>query len=222
MTITTVAAWGLLESLWGFFESATEGLSEAASIRVAYHLGKGHIPKAKMSCYKSLFMGVMLSFFITSFLFILGKDLATWFTPDALLQEMLNDLIPMIGIANIFMIYGMVAWTLVGAQGRYRLATIVSACLSLFVTLPLAALSTFYFVFDLKGIVGAVICGYSTTGLCLACILLRSDWKHISETIQEYNSAEDDSSSDESSDSSSSSEEGEDDLNMSYSSAQEY
>lgn len=143
-------------------------------------------------------MGVSLSFFITAFLFILGEDLATWFTPDVLLQQMLNDCIPMIGIANIFMIFGMIAWTLVGAQGRYRLATIVSACMSFFVTLPLAALSSFYFMFDLKGIVGAVICGYSTTGLWLGYILLRSDWEHISEVIQEYNAEEESSSEDES------------------------
>ena len=31
-----VAAWGILGSLWEVFESATEGLSEAACIRVAY------------------------------------------------------------------------------------------------------------------------------------------------------------------------------------------
>ena len=31
-----VVAWGILGSLWEIFESATEGLSEAACIRVAY------------------------------------------------------------------------------------------------------------------------------------------------------------------------------------------
>lgn len=195
---TTVAAWGLLESLWGFFEAATNGLTEAASIRVAYHLGNGNISKAQLASYKSLFMGVSLSFFITALLFILGEDLATWYTPDKVLQDMLNSCIPMIGVANIFMVYGMIAWNLVGAQGRYRLATIVSACMSFFVTLPLAALSTFYFVFNLKGIVGAVICGYSTTGLWLGYILLRSDWEHISENIQEYNANEESSEDDDS------------------------
>lgn len=154
-----VAAWGLLESLWDFFEAATSGLSEAASIRVAYHLGKGDVNMAKLSSYKSLFMGVSLSFLITSVLLIMGEDLPKWLTPDETLRSMLNDVIPLIAMANILMVFGMVSWTLVGAQGRYRLATTVSVCMSAFVTLPLAAVSTFYFLFDLKGIVGAIICG---------------------------------------------------------------
>jgi Na+-driven multidrug efflux pump len=32
-----VAAWGILEAIWDLFESATEGLSEAGSIRLAFH-----------------------------------------------------------------------------------------------------------------------------------------------------------------------------------------
>ncbi len=158
---------------------------------------------AKMCAFKSLFMGTCLSFFITALLFIMGQDLPTWFTPDETLQGMLNKLIPMIGVANIFMIFGMVSWTLIGAQGRYRLATTISLCMSFFVTLPIAALFTFHFVFDLQAIVGAIICGYSTTGLCLGYILLRSDWEHISETIREYNAENDlsESESDSESDS---------------------
>lgn len=151
---------------------------------------------AKLSSYKSLFMGVSLSFLITSLLLIMGEDLPKWLTPDETLRSMLNDVIPLIAMANILMIFGMVSWTLVGAQGRYRLATTVSICMSAFVTLPLAAVSTFYFLFDLKGIVGAIICGYSTSGLCFGYILLRSDWKHISEIIQQYNAADDVSESD--------------------------
>lgn len=182
-----VAAWGLLESLWDFFEAATGGLGEAASIRVAYHLGNGNVNMAKMSSYKSLFMGVSLSFFMTALLFMMGDDLTKWLTPDRTLQIMLNELIPMIGMANVFMIFGMVAWALVGAQGRYKLATTVSMVNTFLVTMPLASMSTFYFTFDLQGIVGAIICGYSTTGLWLGYVLLRSDWEHISQTIREYN-----------------------------------
>ena len=164
---------------------------------------------AKLSAYKSLFMGTCLSFFITAFLFLLGEDLAKWFTPDKTLQDMLNELIPMIGVANIFMIFGMVSWTLIGAQGRYRLATTVSLVMSFFVTLPVAALFTFHYFFDLKAIVGAIIFGYSTSGLCLGYILLRSDWDHICETIIEYNAEYGESESENESDS-------DDDSDISY------
>ena len=102
---------------------------------------------AKMSSFKSLFLGVTLSCFMTAALFLLGEDLPRWLTPDQTLRDMIDDLIPMIGVANIFMVFGMLAWGVIGAQGRYKLATSVSVCMTIFVTLPLAATSTFYFVF---------------------------------------------------------------------------
>jgi hypothetical protein len=59
--------------------------------------------------------------------------------------------------------------------------------------------------FDLSGIVGAVIVGYSTYVAIQAYILLRSNWGHIAKTIQEYNAVDEeislsDDSSSESSD----------------------
>lgn len=90
------------------------------------------------------------------------------------------------------------------------MATIVSAIMSFCVTVPLAAIFCVVLKYNLKGLVGAITIGYSTTGMILAYILVTSDWEHISRTIREYNEAENISvsgggSSDESSSSSSSS-----------------
>jgi len=206
-----VAAWGILEAVWDLFESATEGISEAASIRLAYHLGKGNVEAAKRSAWKSLFLSSILAIIITSVFFICGDNLAGWFTQDDTLQEMVNSTIPLVGVGNILMIFGMVSWSLVGAQGRFRLATTISAIMTFFVTVPLAALFTIGFHFTLDSLVGAVVMGYSTTGVALAYILLMSDWDHISAAIVQENQEllsdsddDSDSSDDESSSSSSS------------------
>jgi len=84
-----------------------------------------------------------------------------------------------------------VAWALVGAQGRYRLATYVAFVCSWVITTPLAALSVFLFEFDLKGVTAAVVVGYSLTGTCLTYVLLRSDWVRLAEHIVETNRLED-------------------------------
>jgi len=201
-----MAAWGILESIWDIFEAATEGFSEAGSMRLAFHLGRGNIKDSKRTTAKSLFMSTCLAIFISSIFFICGDDLSTWYTDDETLQGMVNDVIPLVGIGNILMIFGMISWSLVGAQGRYKLATVVSAVMSFCVTIPLSAIFCLYFNFNLEGLVAAVVIGYSTTGLCLAYILLRSDWEHISKTIQEFNEMDDSSSSSSSSDSESDSE----------------
>ena len=189
-----VAAWGIMESVWDLFESGIEGLSEAGSIRLAYHLGKGDIKTAKRSTWKTLFFSTIFAILMTTILFICGDSLSTWFTSDPILQRMLNELVPIIGVGNILMVFGMVSWSLIGAQGRYRLATIINTIMSLCVTIPLATLFTVGFRFTLEGLVGAVIAGYSTTGLCLGYILLMTDWENVSKTIQEQN---DESSSDD-------------------------
>jgi len=93
-------------------------------------------------------------------------------------------------LGNIFMVFGMVSWSLVGAQGRYKLATIISAIMSFCVTLPLAAIFCIVYEFTLEGLTASVVIGYSTTGMVLAYVLLTSDWEKLSKTIREHNEAE--------------------------------
>lgn len=147
----------------------------------------------------------MLAIFISSVLFLCGSSLPRWFTSDETLQNMLNPIIPLIGIGNILMIFGMVSWSLVGAQGRYKLATIISAIMTFCVTIPLAFLFVIGNNINLQGLVAAVVISYSTTGLVLGYILLTSDWEHISKTIRDYNEVENISLGSEDSDESSSS-----------------
>lgn len=69
------------------------------------------------------------------------------------------------------------------------------------VTLPLAALFCIGMRFTLISLVGAVVIGYSTTGLFLGYLLQMSDWEHISKIICAINESDDmDSSSDDDSD----------------------
>lgn len=197
--IFTVAAWGILESIWDLFEASTYGIASAGSIQLALHLGRGDIEACKRSTGKTLFVSSVLSILITAVYFIVGDAFPALFTDDETLLRILNATIPIVGLGKIFMNFGMISWSLVGAQGRYRYSTTVSAIMSFFVTLPLSALSCVVFRFSLDGLVGAIVVGYSTTGLILSYALLRSDWDTISETIQEMNNAEEEEYSESSS-----------------------
>jgi len=185
-----VAAWAILASLWELFEAGTEGLSEAAEIRVAIHLGKGNWQLAKTSAYKSLIMTTICACIVTSIFFMCGEDLATWYTKDPTLQHMLNDLVPLLGVANITLTFGCVAWGLVGAQGRYRFGTFVSIVISWFFTMPAAALSCIVLKYDLKMIVGIIILGNATSSTILAYVLLVSDWEKLSNYIRGLHSGD--------------------------------
>jgi len=199
MNIVKVTAWGILGSIWNVLEAAMQGLTDASAVRVAYLLGKGMPALAEGSAHKSLFLNLLLSIISTTLLLMYGSSISGWYTSDTTLRRMINEVIPMIGIANIFMATGLVSWELLGAQGRYDLATYVSLVSSWLVTIPLSMLFTFYYNYDLMGITVSIVVGYSTLGLLQAYFLFRSDWEQISKKIQDRNAADSeyDSSSDD-------------------------
>lgn len=199
---TEVIAWGIIDSLWDTLEALTEGFGDAGEIRVAYHLGAECPDRARLSSYKSLFVSIICATLVTSVMWILGEDLVVWLTPDPTLQHLIAKVLPLLGIGNLSMTAGTVSWALVGAQGRYRLATFVAFVCSWCVTLPLAALYTYGLHIDLQGVTSAVVLGNSVTGTWLLYILVRSDWERLSRLVAELNEESDLSSSDSSSSSS--------------------
>lgn len=196
-----VATWSILGVIWKLLESSTEGIGEAAAIRVAYHLGHNNPTMAKRSSYKALFVASIQSFFVTSLLFMGGKNIASLLTSDSTLQTLLNDTIALIGLGNVLMTYSMVTWNLVVAQGRYRLATLVILLSRWLITIPCAVLFAHGFNLDLESIMGSMIIGFATAGLCMAYVLFRSDWNRLAKILQELNAMMiSDSDSDENSD----------------------
>jgi MATE family multidrug resistance protein len=222
-----VATWAILGSIWDIFEASTEGIGDAAEVRCAHHLGKGNPKMAKTSSYKSILFATSLSVVVTAIFFILGPFFPAWFTTDPILQRMLRDLVPLVGIGNVTMTFGMVSWALVGAQGRYALATFVSFVSSWCITIPLSAIFVFGLNVDLQGVTSAVVIGYSCTGTVLSFILLRSDWEHLSDIVQNLNAmtgevlsdSDDDQSESSLSSSSSSDSDDEDDFLLAVDSA---
>jgi multidrug resistance protein, MATE family len=186
-----VAAWGILGSVWDVLEGSTEAIAEAGEVVSAFYLGAGKPKQAKMSAYKSLLLAFVISVLLTSIVFMCAEDLAYWMTDDLVLQQLVIELIPLFGVGNIALAIGSMAWTLVGAQGRYALSTSIGFAGSWCVTVPLSALFSIALNFNLKGQTAAVVIGYMVSGTWNTYILLVSDWQGISEKIIAYNAAND-------------------------------
>lgn len=180
-----VAAWSILGTLWGAIEDLTEAIGDAAEVRCGFLLGWGRPTHAQVSAYKSMLIATIVSFFVTSILFMMGEDLATWVTKDPVLQNIIIDLLPLFGLGNITMTVGTVSWTLLGAQGRYRHATTVAFAGSWLVTIPLSCLASISLNLNLSGQTAAVVLGYMVSGTVNAYFLFRSDWEKLSRKIIE-------------------------------------
>ena len=182
-----VTAWAILGSLWDIFESSSEGIGGAAEVRVAYNLGKRRSDQARISAYKSNVIGILFSIVLSVIFLALGNQIPQWLTSDLTLQRMVGDNIPLLCIGNIIMTAGSVCWAEIGAQGRYKLATIIYFVSSWFVTIPLAAISVYYLTLDLRGMIASVCIGYFCACTALAYVVLQSDWDRLAQKVAGIN-----------------------------------
>jgi Na+-driven multidrug efflux pump len=164
-----VLAWTLLASIWDIFESTTGAIGSAAEMRCAYQLGAGRPALAKLSAYKSIFLAAIGTLVVTALFVSLMSILPAWLSHDATIQAMLFECFPLIAVGNITMDLGMVCWSLVGSQGRYKLATTIATATTVLVTLPIGAALTLWLRIDLQGLVRFIFI-YSFTNL-LNCTL---------------------------------------------------
>ncbi|KAL7433750.1 hypothetical protein ACHAXH_002645 [Discostella pseudostelligera] len=190
------ATWAVLGYVWGMFESTTEAVGDASEVRVAYQLGKGRHALANLAAFKAMFIAFIMSVLMSIVFLSLQNILPQWLTDDTTLQSMLSELFPLVALGNVSMTTGMVGWAVVGAQGRYHLATSIATVCSLLITLPLSAVITIHMRIDLQGLTFAVVVGYTVTAMVMITCILISDWETLSLKIQDHMAADDDSDSD--------------------------
>lgn len=178
-----VAAWGLMGYLWNAFETITDGFGDAAEVRVGFRMGSGQVRLAKLATDKALFVSLTSAIYATGLLFVLASYIPKWLTPEPTLQRMIFDIIPLIGFGQILMVWGMVAWAILGAQGRIRTATVLEFFVSWGVGAPIAAILVFVFNYNIEGIVGGLSIGYTVGTNIYLYLLYTSDWEALSANV---------------------------------------
>jgi hypothetical protein len=182
-----VATWALLGAFWDVLEALTEGIGEAAANQVAFLLSVGLVERAKKLSHSVVYMAVVQAFLITSALYITGQYLAVLFTADPTIQHLMNNTIAMIGFANIIMSSAQITWSLVGAQGRFRLATLCIFFSRWLVCMPCALISIYTFYLDLNAVSGSMVVGYAISTSTLTFVLLKSDWERLASMMHDVN-----------------------------------
>lgn len=183
------------------------GIVDAGEVRVAHFCGKGRPDRAKSFAKKTIVVGLLISFVLSSIFLALGDKIPKWLTSDLAIQKMIQENIPLIGFGNIIMTGGNTCWAVLGAQGRYRLATFIFFVSSWLVIIPLAAVSVYGLFLDLRGITATVIIGFNCACTTLGYFLLMSDWPSICEKVRTLHldmgcsdSSDDESNDDEATD----------------------
>lgn len=184
-----VVAWGLMGYLWSAFETLTDGFGDAAEVRVGFRMGAGQVGLAKLSMSKALYVCLTIALYSTGLLFVLAMYVPGWLTPDQTIQKMLFDIIPLVGFGQIWMVWGMVAWAILGAQGRIRTATILEFFISWGIGVPIAAIFVYVFNYNIEGIIGGLTISYTVGTNVYLYMLYTSDWESLSANVVAQNTA---------------------------------
>ena len=153
-------------------------------------MGSGQVRLAKLASDKAMYVSFTTAVYATGILFILAMYIPAWLTPDPTLQRMVFDIIPLIGFGQILMVWGMVAWAVLGAQGRIRIATFLEFFISWGIGAPVAAIMVYVFNYNLEGIVGAMTISYTIGTNIYLYMLHTSDWEALSAAVVARNAAE--------------------------------
>jgi Na+-driven multidrug efflux pump len=148
-------------------------IAEACEIRCAILLGAGEFQKAEYLSYKSLWIGLTWTGIVSMFLFALQYEIPRWLTPDELLQELLAELMPMFCLVYCASGIAIMSGTMLYAQNRFSIATALKCSVTILVTLPLSALSSIVFHWNLKGQIGALMIGISFFGSLCTLVLIQ-------------------------------------------------
>lgn len=166
--------------IWEIFVGLTEGLGEAASVRVSYYLSEGLSRVARRLTNKVVFLSFVSVLFFTSLFLIIAPNVAVLLTDDSTLQHLFFDLVGLASVASVSMTFSQIYWSLAGAQGRFALASATILFCRWFITLPMASVCIYRYRYDLRSIAGTVAIGNAVAAFVLAFSVYRSDWSALS------------------------------------------
>jgi Na+-driven multidrug efflux pump len=185
-----VAAWGVMGILWEIFQAMTEGLGEAASVRVSYYLSEGLHHEARRLAYKVVFISIIVVVMVTSIFLMAAPNIAATISTDSTIQHIFVDLVGPTGLANISMTIAQIYWSLAGAQGRFGFASATILLCRWMVILPIASICIFAYRLDLMSVACAIAIGYSVAACALAYAVFSSDWEQLSYFLRDDGIAE--------------------------------
>ena len=180
-----VATWAMMGLIWEVFQAMTEGIGEAASVRVSFYLTEGFPKDARKLAHKVAFLSSILVLLITSVFVMAGPNIATTLSLDNTIQHLFTDLIGATAMANISMTFAQVYWSLAGAQGRFGVASATILFCRWMIMVPIASICIFGHEFDLISVAGAIAIGYAVAACVLAFVVFSSNWDQLAYLLRD-------------------------------------
>lgn len=186
-----VVTWAMMGIVWEVFEAFTEGLGEASAVRVSYYLSENLPQLAEQIANKSVFLSIIESTILTAIFLMIGPNLSVALTRDAALQNLFNDVVPVVALANVAMSLAQIYWSLLGAQGYFSKASLVILLDRWLFIIPMGCVLVYAANYDILAVAGVLAAGYAIGGTILARSVIHSDWNAVAgEAVEDYQDAD--------------------------------
>jgi len=179
------ATWILLDYVWNIIEICPETLAEAAHSRILRHLSKGNTELAQEVAFFTIKVGTLFSIVGSFVLFIFGDFFVWCLSLDETLEWMLLEVMPYLCICQPFVSIGMTAMELNDALQMYKKTVATTTVVTFVLLIPLGALFTYGYHYNIEGLAAAQCMGYSALGVANIVIFMNANWeKAVKKTIQ--------------------------------------
>lgn len=114
-----------------------------------------------------------------------GPNIAVILSKDRTLQHLIANLMSMVALANLSMTLAQVYWSVVGAQGRFAVASSTILACRWLITIPLSIGMLYGGGYGLSSVGGAISIGFSTASSILAFYVFLTDWPSVAQKLHD-------------------------------------
>lgn len=171
------ACWVLLSYIYDIMGVLPYYLAESAEYRISSLLSTGNIAIARRIADKVMLLSFLWSLVDTAILFAVKLPLIRILTSDYDLAFMIDKAMPLVLFCHPFFTLTSTAGFYNHALAMFKRSTKILVLVNVFVIIPLGAVSTFVYGWDISGLLIASNVGHAVNGFIVLVVYNNADWE---------------------------------------------
>jgi MATE family multidrug resistance protein len=155
----------------------------AAGIRIGNNIGSGNTRGAKLACWSSLVVGVLIMACNGLLFVVLRRVLAMAFTDDLIVRDMVETILPIAALFQVFDGSQVICGGIIQGIGRQVMGVVANILGYYIIGIPVGSFLAFYIGWRVTGLWWGLAIGLIAVSIGLATILaVLIDWKKEAES----------------------------------------
>jgi len=183
LTDAELSAHTSLLNILGWMYMMPVGIGNAANILVGNKLGGRNVAEAIIYAKLCMYINIGASALLEIPMIIFRKEIGKFCSSNPAVQIIIESIIPLIILANVFDVIQGIFYKLIYAIGRQKYASYVIILSHWIIRIPIAIVMTFVMKLGLYGLWTTYIFSYACAAIGFGYIVISENWKKISDEI---------------------------------------